>query len=122
MRLYESVYITRPDISSADVDKLTDAFIGIITSMGGELIKQEYWGLRQLAYEIKQNKRGHYVMLVIKAGNDAINELKRKMSLSEDVIRFMTLKIDTVDEEISPILKGREESASVDVTVSSDNN
>ena len=118
MPLYESIYIIRQEVSSSEVDKLTDNFISVIKENGGEAVKQEYWGLRNLAYEISNNRKGHYMMLCLDAPHSAISELERRMRLSEDVIRFMTLSIDEISENVSPILKSKEENtASVDVTV-----
>jgi small subunit ribosomal protein S6 len=118
MPLYESIYIIRQEVSSNDVDKLTDNFINLIKENGGELVKQEYWGLRNLAYEIRNNRKGHYIMLGIKAPHAAILEFERKMRLSEDVIRFLTVAAEAISSDVSPILKSREENiAAVDVTV-----
>lgn len=116
MRLYESVYIIRQDVSSADVDRISDAFVNIIKEKGGDLVKQEYWGLRTLAYEINNNRKGHYVLLAIKAPYPAIVELERKMRLSEDVIRFMTINVEEVSEEASPILRAKDDNIAIDVT------
>jgi small subunit ribosomal protein S6 len=118
MPLYESVYIIRQEVSSNDVDKLTDNFINLLKENGGELVKQEYWGLRNLAYEIRNNRKGHYVMLGIKASHAAVLELERKMRLSEDVIRFLTVAVEEISADVSPVLKSKEENvAAVDVTV-----
>ena len=118
MPLYESVYIIRQEVSSNDVDKLTDNFINLLKENGGELVKQEYWGLRNLAYEIRNNRKGHYVMLGIKASHAAVLELERRMRLSEDVIRFLTVAVEEISTDVSPVLKSKEENvAAVDVTV-----
>ena len=118
MPLYESIYIIRQEVSSSEVDKLTDNFISVVKENGGEVVKQEYWGLRNLAYEISNNRKGHYMMLCLDTPYSAVSELERKMRLSEDVIRFMTLSTDEISDSVSPILKSKEENtASVDVTV-----
>ena len=118
MPLYESIYIIRQEVSSNDVDKLTDNFINLLKDNGGEVVKQEYWGLRTLAYEIRNNRKGHYVMLGVQASHSAIMELERKMRLSEDVIRFLTIAVEEISSDVSPVLKSREENiAAVDVTV-----
>ncbi|MDF2965732.1 MAG: ribosomal protein [Rickettsiaceae bacterium] len=118
MAFYESTFIIRQDVSSADVDKITEDFVKIITDHGGNLVKNEYWGLRTLAYEISKNKKGHYVMLGIEASAEAIRELERKMKLNENVIRFLTINVEEVSKEPSPILKGKslDNEVIVDVT------
>ena len=119
MSLYESVFIIRQDVSSSDVDRITEDFIKIIKSAEGSLIKNEYWGLRALAYEIQNNKKGHYVLLGFEADGATVNELDRKMKLSEDVIRFMTHNVEEISQEVSPILRGRspENEITIDVTL-----
>jgi small subunit ribosomal protein S6 len=123
MPLYESVYILRQDISSNDVDKITDDFINIIQRDGGSIVKNEYWGLRSLAYEINNNKKGHYVLLAFDADVPSLREFERKMKLSEDVIRFMTHNVEEISKDPSPILRGhsQENEIAVDVTLSKAN-
>ncbi len=118
MAFYESTFIIRQDVSSADVDRITEEYVKIITDFGGNLIKNEYWGLRTLAYEISKNKKGHYVMLGLEASADAIRELERKMKLNEDVIRFVTINVKEIEKEPSAILKGKslDNEVIVDVT------
>lgn len=120
MSFYESVFIIRQDISSADVDKITDDFTKIVKDNNGEVIKTEYWGLRNLAYKINNNKKGHYVLLGIKANALIINEMDRKMKLSENIIRFQNIKVDAISSEPSPILrsnKSAKNEGTVDVTI-----
>lgn len=119
MTFYELVFIIRQDISSSDVDKIVEDFINIAKENGGKLIKHEYWGLRTLAYEIGNNKKGHYVFLGLEAEIAAIKEIERRMKLSEDIIRFSTIHVDAISSEPSPILKGKspENEEIVDVTV-----
>jgi len=111
MSLYESTFVTRQDVSRADVNKLIDAFTDIISQGKGKVIKNEYWGLRNLAYRIKKNRKGHYVMLAIDAPHAAIKELERNMGLHEDVIRHLTVHVDSIDEGPSPMMQkaGRDE-------------
>ena len=118
MSLYETVFIIRQDVSSADVDKLTAEFTEVISKLGGKILKTEYWGLRNLAYDISNNKKGHYVMLCSESDDAYIKELERKMKFSEDVIRYLTLKVDSISNEPSPILKGQTDSYDniIDVT------
>jgi small subunit ribosomal protein S6 len=111
MSLYESTFVTRQDVSRADVNKLVDTFTDIIRQQGGKVIKHEYWGLRNLAYRIKKNRKGHYVMLAIEAPHAAIKELERNMGIHEDVIRHLTAHVDSIDEGPSPMMQksGRDE-------------
>ncbi len=120
MSLYETVFIVRQDVSLADVDKLTEEFVSIISKSGGKVVKTEYWGLRNLAYDINNNKKGHYTLFGIDADSDSIRGFERKMKYSEDVIRFLTLRVDNISADPSPILKGRSDGfeETVDVTIS----
>lgn len=121
MALYESIVIIRQDVSSADVDKVVDELKKVITSFNGEVLKTEYWGLRTLAYEIKNNKKGHYYLMGINANNEAIRELNRRIKLSESVIRSSLVRVNEITKDPSPILKDKnkgEEETVVDVTSS----
>ena len=86
MPLYENVFIARQDISGAQVDALADGFTQLIAEQGGEIKKREYWGLRNLAYRMKKNRKGHYVLFNIEAPPAAIAELERTMRINEDVL------------------------------------
>ena len=107
MALYESVFLARQDISNAQVDQLADQFSEIITNMGGTIAKREYWGVRKLAYRIKKNRKAHYVLFNIDAPSDAVLELERNMRLNEDVLRYLTLRIEEVDEAPSVIMQAK---------------
>lgn len=107
MPLYESIFITRQDISTNQVDVIANDFETIIKDNGGDMKKREYWGLRTLSYPIKKNKKGHYVLFNCDAPSDAIKEMERLMRLNEDVIRYLTVKIDEVDDEPSVIMQSR---------------
>ena len=119
MTFYETIIIVRQDVSSADIDSLTEEFSSILTSKGSEIIKQEYWGLRSLAYDISNNKKGHYLFLGTKSPHEAIKELERKLKFSEDILRFMTIKVDQIKSEASPILQNKNDSFEdiIDVTI-----
>lgn len=97
MSLYESVFIARPDLSTSQVEKLAEKFAGFITENGGSIEKTEHWGLRQLAYPIKKNKKGHYVMFNVSAPSAALAEMERNMRISEDVMRFMSVSVEELD-------------------------
>lgn len=120
MTFYELVFIMRQDISSSDVDKIVEEFSTIARDNGAEIMKTEYWGLRSLAYNIGSNSKGHYVLLGLKSGDSAIKEIERKMKINEDVIRFLTVKVEEIDQNPSPILKSKDfrTKDQIDVTVS----
>ena len=107
MRLYESVFIARQDITSAQVESMADEFAEIITSAGGSIKKREYWGLRSLAYRIKKNRKGHYVMFNIETEAQALLECERIMGLNEDVLRFLNLKIEEVEDGPSIMMQAK---------------
>ena len=107
MNFYETIAILRQDTSIHGVKSITDEFKAILTNMGGDVVKHEYWGLRQLAYPINRNKRGHYVMLCIKASPDAVAELERQYKIKENVIRFMTLKVNKFDSGPSLMMQSQ---------------
>ena len=107
MPLYENVFIARQDISGAQVDQLADSFTQLIAEQGGQVRKREYWGLRNLTYRMNKNRKGHYVLFNIEGPAAAIAELERTMRINEDVLRYLTLRIDTFDEGPSPIMQSR---------------
>ena len=107
MSLYESIFIARQDISGAQVDTLADTFTQLVTDNGGEVKKREYWGLRNLAYRMRKNRKGHYVLFNIDAPPAAIAELGRTMRINEDVIRYLTIRVDALDEGPSVIMQSR---------------
>lgn len=109
MPLYESVFIARQDISQAQVDGLVERFTGIISEGGGNIAGNEYWGLRNLAFRIRKNRKGHYVMLNIDAPPTAVAEMERNMRIDEDVVRYMTLKVDAFEEGPSAVMRGRDD-------------
>lgn len=107
MSLYESVIIVRQDVTATQVDALADSFNEIISTNGGSIERREYWGLRTLAYRIKKNRKGHYVFLNIDSPPDAVQEMERNMRLNEDILRFLTVRIDEIRAEPSPIMQGK---------------
>ena len=109
MPLYESVFIARNDVTQAQVDAVADQVATILTEQGGEVKKREYWGLRGLAYRIKKNRKGHYMLLGIDASPAAMQEVERQLGLNEDVLRVLTLRIEAIDEAPSAILSRRGE-------------
>ena len=107
MALYESVIIGRQDLTPNQFEELIDEFIKIIESYKGAIKKRENWGLRNLAYKINKNRKGHYVLLNIDSSSDAIIEYERLMRLNEDIIRFLTIRISSVDEKSSPLMNNK---------------
>ncbi len=107
MPLYEHVFITRQDISPQQVDTLTDHLKSIIKEGGGEVAKTEYWGLRSLAYRIKKNRKGHYSLLNIDAPYDAVSEMERQMRINEDVLRFLTVRVNDLEKGESVMMRSR---------------
>ena len=107
MPLYENVFIARQDISGAQVDALADTFTQLIGEQGGEVKKREYWGLRNLAYRMNKNRKGHYMLFNIDAPAAAIAELERTMRINEDVLRYLTLRVDQLDEAPSAVMQSR---------------
>ena len=107
MPFYENVFIARQDISATQVDALCEAFTGIIEKMDGKVEKREYWGLRSLAYRIKKNRKGHYVLFNLDAPSDAVQEMERQMRINEDVLRYLTIRVDELEEGPSAVMQGR---------------
>ena len=108
MPFYEHVVIARQDISPQQAEALNDQLQTIITENGGSVAKIEYWGLRNLTYRIKKNRMGHYSLLAIDAPAAAVKEMERQLSLNEDVLRYLTVRVDELDLELSPVLARRE--------------
>ena len=105
MPLYEHVFLARQDISQAQVDALTKEYSDVITEAGGKIAKVEYWGVKTLAFKIKKNRKAHYTYLDIDAPPAAVTEMERQMSINEDVIRFMTVKVEKHEDGPSAMMK-----------------
>ena len=101
MPLYEHVFLARQDISQAQVEALTKEYSDIITEAGGRIGKTEYWGVKPLAFKIKKNRKAHYTLVNIDAAPTAVAEMGRRMGLSPDVLRFMTIRDDAHETEPS---------------------
>lgn len=107
MPLYESVYIARPDISATQVETLTADMTKILEDNGGKVTKDEYWGLKSLAYRIKKNRKGHYSLMNIDCPAAALTEMERNMRLHEDVLRYMSIRVDEHEEEPSVMMQSK---------------
>ena len=105
MPLYEHVFLARQDLAQAQVDALAENASKIIQDNGGKVVKTETWGLRSLAYRIAKNRKAHYVMLDLDAPAPAIAELERQSNINEDVIRFLTLKVDEHEKGPSAMMR-----------------
>src|SRR5881394_712802 len=105
MALYENVFIARQDVPATQVETLTTQFAELVAAQGGTVAKKEYWGLRSLAFRIKKNRKGHYTLMNIDAPSAAVKELERTMSINEDIIRFLTVRVDTLEEGPSAIMQ-----------------
>lgn len=107
MPLYESVFIARQDISAPQVETLTEEFANVITAGGGTVSKREYWGLRNIAYRVKKNRKGHYVLFNIDAPAAAVKEMERQMSINEDILRCLTIRVEALEEGQSAMLNAK---------------
>jgi small subunit ribosomal protein S6 len=107
MALYESVIIGRQDLTSSQFETLIDEFVNVLISYKSEIKKREHWGLRNLAYKINKNRKGHYMMLNIDGPPEAIFEYERLMGLHEDIVRFLTISIKNIDDSPSPMMNGK---------------
>ena len=101
MAFYESVVIARPELTESQIENLINSLSEIISNEKGKVVKKENWGLRSLAYKIKKNKKGHYFMLNLDSNPSAIFEYERQMRINEDIIRFLTIKINEIDPKSS---------------------
>ena len=120
MALYESVIIGRQDLTPSQFETLLKKFITVIESFKGEKKKRENWGIRNLAYKINKNRKGHYMLLNIDGPPEAIQEYERLMRLDEDIIRFLTIKIKSINEKPSPLMVNKSERSNSE-TVTDDN-
>ena len=104
MPLYECVLIARNDVTQQQVEGIADGIASQLETEGGEVKKREYWGLRGLAYRIKKNRKGHYMLLGLDAKPAFVVEMERQLGLNEDILRFMTIRVDEIEEAPSAIL------------------
>lgn len=107
MPFYESVFIARQDIAAPQAEALADTFSSIIDAQGGKVTKRENWGLRNLAYKVKKNRKGHYILFNIDAPPAAIAEMERNMRIHEDVLRYMTVRVEELEEGPSAMVRSR---------------
>ncbi len=105
MPFYEHVYLARQDLAPAQVEGLTEALTALITEQKGRVAGTEYWGLRNLAYRIRKNRKAHYVLMNIEAPATAVAELERQVALNEDIIRWQTVRVDALETEGSAMVR-----------------
>ena len=108
MPLYEHIYLARQDVTSQQVETMTDAFKAVIEANGGKVSKVEPWGVKTLAYRIKKNRKAHFTLLNIDAPAAAVAEMERQIRINEDVLRFMTVKVEELEEGPSAMLQKRD--------------
>src|SRR5690242_18182308 len=105
MPLYEHVYLARQDLSAQQVEDLTKQFSDVITGLGGKVTKNEYWGLKSLSYRINKNRKAHMTLLNVDAPAAALAEIERQERLSEDVLRYLTIRVDELEEGPSAMMR-----------------
>jgi small subunit ribosomal protein S6 len=114
MPFYESTLIVRQDMTRADITKLSDSLSSIVEQGGGKVVRNEYWGLRNLSYRINKNRKGHYTMFAIDAPPAAIKEMERNVRINEDILRALTVRVDALSEGPSVMMqqaRGRDDYA-----------
>ncbi len=107
MALYEHVFVTRPDLTEAQVKTMTGDFSKILIKGGAKVAKEEHWGLRTLAYQIKKNKKAHYVMFNIDGPHPAIAEMERHQRLDDNILRIMTVRVDELEDGPSVMMRAK---------------
>jgi small subunit ribosomal protein S6 len=107
MPFYENIFIARQDISTTQVEALADTFATLVSENGGKVEKREYWGLRNLSYRMKKNRKGHYVLFNLEAPPAAVSELERNMRINEDVLRYLTIRVEALETEPSAMMQSR---------------
>lgn len=108
MALYEHVFLARQDISTQQVDALVEQFKTVLEENGGKVGKVESWGLRTLTYRINKNRKAHYILMNVDAPHAAVAEMERQQGLNEDILRFMTIRVEELDEEQSAMMQKRD--------------
>lgn len=109
MALYEHIFLARQDVSTAQVEELTKTYTDLLSSNGGSVANTEYWGLKSLSYRIKKNRKAHYTLLNIDAPHAAVAEMERHMRINEDILRFMTIRVDALEDGPSVMMQKRDD-------------
>jgi small subunit ribosomal protein S6 len=108
MPLYEHIVLARQDVSAQQVEELTNQLTEVLAQGGGKVTKNEYWGLKSLSYRIKKNRKAHYTLLNIEAPAPAVAEMERQERINEDILRFMTVRVDELEEGPSAMMQKRD--------------
>ncbi len=108
MALYEHIFLARQDVSAQQVEELTNTLTELLVSNGVKVTKNEYWGLKTLSYRIRKNRKAHYSLLNIDAPHAAVAEMERLMRINEDILRFMTVRVDELEEGPSAMMQKRD--------------
>jgi len=108
MPLYEHIFLSRQDVSAQQVEDLTKTYTDLLAENGGKVAKSEYWGVKSLSYRINKNRKAHYTLLNIDAPAAAVAEMERQMRINEDVLRFMTIRVDEHEEAPSVMMQKRD--------------
>ena len=108
MPFYEHVYLARQDASTQQVEELTAQLKGVVEGLGGSIAKTEYWGVRSLSYRLRKNRKAHFTLMNINAPSPAINEIERLERLNEDVLRYLTIRVDEHEDGPSAMMRRAE--------------
>ncbi len=108
MPLYEHVFMARQDVTSQQVEAMIDQYRGVIEQNGGKIEKTEMWGVKSLAYRIKKNRKAHFAMFNLNAPAAAVAEMERQMRINEDILRFMTIRVETLEADPSVMMQKRD--------------
>jgi small subunit ribosomal protein S6 len=108
MPLYEHVFMARQDVTPQQVEGMIDQFRGVIEANGGTVEKTEMWGVKSLAYRIKKNRKAHFAMFNLNAPSAAVAEMERQMRINEDILRFMTIRVETLEADPSVMMQKRD--------------
>ncbi|MBI2241501.1 MAG: 30S ribosomal protein S6 [Magnetospirillum gryphiswaldense] len=107
MPFYECVILARQEVSAPQVETLIDEMAGVLAQGGGSVAKKEFWGLRNIAYRVKKNRKAHYVLLNLDSPSAAVKEMERQMSLNEDILRVLTIRVDELEEGPSAMMQAK---------------
>jgi small subunit ribosomal protein S6 len=108
MPLYEHVYMARQDASAQQVEELTAQLKGVVEGLGGSVAKHEYWGVKSLSYRLRKNRKAHFTLMNLNAPPAAINEIERLERLNEDVLRYLTIRVEELEEGPSAMMRRTE--------------
>jgi small subunit ribosomal protein S6 len=108
MPLYEHVFLARQDVTPQQVESMVDQYKGVVESNGGKIEKTEMWGVKSLAYRIKKNRKAHFALFNLDAPPAAVAEMERQMRINEDILRFITVRVDKLESEPSVMMQKRD--------------